>query len=187
MEFTFERNLAQIFGKTNNESCAIFECSNSTVSYGSVGDIINPFMFFTNNDSLCNYANIESCCNLEVSGSSFTGFLKPFCLDLLPFCIFYSFMRVIISIVNYIFIYRKKIEKEALRDNYHLITGHDNTNKKDAQVLQNILRLSFIMDIVNATISFTLFKGYQFYASVFSHDFKSTDDRYWLLLLGNWN
>jgi len=166
-------------------NCSSFQC-NGTSTNGTFWDILNPVLFFTDENSLCEYADINICCTLDggsADDGQFFSFLKPFCLDLLPFCIFYSFMRVIISIINYYFIFKKKIEDRISKGNQELLIDKSDKKKYSYMIyFKNKLRFSFLVDIANAVVSFSIFKGYQFYASQFYINPQGSG----LVLLGNY-
>jgi len=151
-----------------DDTCSFSGCHPEAVNRTATSwDIINPILFFANEKALCQYANVTACCDLDTN--SFFHFLRPFCIDLLPFSIFYCLIRIVVSIVNYLFIYRKKIlgrlnhqqdsllEGGALKSQYHYIN-----------YFKTFLRTSFILDIISSLFSFWIFKGYQYYASQFS-------------------
>jgi len=147
-------------------------------------DVFNPALFLISNETLCQYANTTSCCHLNNS-NFFFQFLQPFCIDLLPFCIFYSFIRVIVSVLNYTFIYRKRIGFRLERSREALLNESSKNQSKQNYIsyFDSLLKTSFILDIFSAVSSLWIFKGYQYYASQFSAP--NLDSNY--ALLGNYN
>jgi len=90
-------------------------------------------------------------------------------MDLFPFCIFYCGVRIIVSIVNYLFIYQKKIAARLKRSQESLLNQRSSTSKQHyINYFKSLLRTSFLLDIASSVVSFWIFKGYQYYASQFS-------------------
>lgn len=169
---------ASLLTSTNFLSCPV-DTSNITQSKW---DILNPILFFQNEEIMSQYANTTACSSLDPNSNILFSFLNPFCVDLLPFCIFYAFIKIIVSIINYIFIYQKRIEKRLNVSREDSWNDRVSQSKQDyINYFQSFLRTSFILDIISAMISLWIFKGYQHYASYFSVDPNSN-----LILLGNY-
>jgi len=151
-----------------DDTCSFAGCHADAVNRtASTWDIVNPVLLFADEGAFCQYANVTSCCSLD-SNSAFR-FLKPFCIDLLPFSIFYCLIRIVVSIVNYLFIYRKKILDRLKNQQNSLL--EDRTTRSQFHYInyfKSFLRTSFILDIFSSLFSFWIFKGYQYYASQYS-------------------
>lgn len=133
----------------------IYNGSNQYEENDCTALVLNPFSFFVG-ANLLHYSNLRMCCN--VSGTLF----KPFCVSLLPFCVFYTWIRLLISIFNEIYLYHKRIKVNISQ----LLNKEMNQMLKDEiKDFYRVLRISYIIDLVNALISLWFFKGLQFYAS----------------------
>ena len=164
----------------NTNDCAL---DGSTPSVW--GDIANPLLFFTDNSTLCQYTSAEICEPLNIDSYRF---LSPFCSDLLPFCIFYSFLRIIVSVVNYVFIYKKRIESRLRRSQELPLNEDQNRNDKNQHIdyFRKFIKMSFLVDIASSLFSFWVFKGYQYYASKFTADVVNTSDANLTLEQSSW-
>jgi len=76
-------------------------------------------------------------------------------------------VKILVSIVNYLFIYEKKIVSRLKRSQDSLL--NQSTSKQHyINYFKSLLRTSFLLDIASSVVSFWIFKGYQYYASQFS-------------------
>ena len=170
---------------SQTEACSF---NNSNVSVADtawrVTDIVNPVALFVDENTFCQYANASICYTNDFNSGAFGRILQPFCIDLLPFCIFFSFLRVIVSIINFVFIYKKKIDYRLsrIRDSHHSEGTMASSQTNYTIRFKSLLRNSFIIDMVSAVISLWLFKGYQYYASQYN-----TNNASHLALVGNFD
>ena len=145
------------FGALNNQ---LPMSPNNTIvgqNNNCAGDVLNPFlMMFSNGYS--QYSNRQACC-------SSASFFNPLCSALLVICIIYAWVRVAVTIFNYLFIYRKKIspELESLMTNNDKI---DENLKNEVNDFRFVLRSSYVVDFLNALFGWWFFKGVQYYASL---------------------
>ena len=128
--------------------------ANSFTQDDCVWFTLNPISFLFN-DSLLRYSDLHMCCDVSKS------LLRPFCVSLLPYCVFYTWIRFFIALFNEVYVYplRIKMKVETLKQKVTKLF------KKEIDDFTWVLRLSSIIEIVNAVISLWFFKGLQFYAS----------------------
>ena len=149
---------------TSRDSCLQnLTCPSDFGNGNCFEQIVNPLAFFySNNIDL--YANTQMCnANNVLNTSNFNigDILYPFCLNLLPFCVTYSFMRFLISFVSLSNIYFKNIRRKIRK-----VNDEPNINKQQrGNYYRVVLLISYLSDFINATVCWMFFKGFQYYAS----------------------
>ena len=141
------------FGLDN--SCNVYHQDNCNLA------VLSPFSFFTASGGLDHYSNLQMCCCTD--GNLF----KPFCISLLPFCMFYTWIRLLITTFNGYFIYWNRIKKTIDKLAENSTNSMDDTLKSEIRDFHWVLKCSYWIDFLNALICCFFFKGLQYYASYY--------------------